>query len=408
MRKLPLIFGCMLVPFALARIFFEIKLRYNPRLERMLCRSLLLCSEDLLLEKAEQQLTRGGPEGLKEGLESFQEALRRNQASPDRWCDLGEGLLASAQTEKAKHCVSRAQALGGRSVHILWRAAEFYFRIKDNKAALRRMSRILSEGTAYDSEVFDDYIHSGAPLLDTLDYGIPESPRPARSYFRYLLGLGNASHAQEAWNWVVQRSLADDRLAVEYVDFLIKRREYETAIQTWTQYLGQRKGSYRESNFLYNGDFELEPGGCVFDWKVTYLDGVEAGRDPAVSCSGSASLRIQFEGKENLNYSHISQMAVVKPGGYLFRAQVRTEGITTDQGVEFRITDAESPARLDIKTENLAGTAGWRKMEARFLVRRQTRMIQVQVVRRPSWKFDNKISGTAWIDAVSLVPLSPP
>src|SRR5205809_3495059 len=104
------------------------------------------------------------------------------------------------------------------------------------------MSRTLSESSAYNTEVFDVNIHSGAPLLDTLDYGIPESPRPARSYFRYLLGLGNASHAQEAWNWVVQRSLADDRLAVEYVDFLIKRREYETAIQTWTQYLGQRKG----------------------------------------------------------------------------------------------------------------------------------------------------------------------
>src|SRR2546427_13044195 len=100
-------------------------------------------------------------------------------------------------------------------------------------------------------------------------------------------------------------------------------------------------------------------------------------------------------------------MAVVKPGSYLFRAQVRTEGITTDQGVGFRISDAESSARLDIKTENLVGTSDWKKVEARFLVPPQTRLIRLQVIRQPSWKFDNKISGTTWIDEASLVRLRP-
>lgn len=51
-------------------------------------------------------------------------------------------------------------------------------------------------------------------------------------------------------------------------------------------------------------------------------------------------------------------MAVVKPGGYLFRAQVRREAIATDQGVGFRASDAESSARLDIRSENLVGTSG--------------------------------------------------
>ena len=153
-------------------------------------------------------------------------------------------------------------------------------------------------------------------------------------------------------------------------------------------------------------DFESKPGGSGFDWRVTTFEGVEVARDSTVSCSGSSSLRIRFEGKENLSYSHISQMAVVKPGGYLFSAQVRTEGITTDQGVGFRISDAESSARLDIRLENLVGTSGWTKVEERFLVPHQTRLIQIQVVRQSSWKFDNKISGTAWIDGVSLVRLT--
>ena len=144
MRRLPLLFGCILVFFASARILLEKKLGNDPRLERTLCRYLLLCSDERLLEKAEEQLTQGGAESLEQAVANLQEALRRNPASADRWCDLGEALLKSGQTEKARTCFSRALELGGESIQIHWRAGEFYFRVNENKAALRCMSRILA------------------------------------------------------------------------------------------------------------------------------------------------------------------------------------------------------------------------------------------------------------------------
>ena len=36
-------------------------------------------------------------------------------------------------------------------------------------------------------------------------------------------------------------------------------------------------------------------------------------------------------------------------------------------------------------------------------VPRETRLLELHVIRQPTWKFDNKISGTAWIDGVKLV-----
>jgi len=371
-----------------------------------MCRLFVLCADDLLLESAERQLAKGGADGLARAEARFQEALRRNPASADRWCDLGEAWLKSGLTEKARTCFSRALDLGAESIQILWRAGDFYFRVKENKTAMQCMSRILAHDPKYDALVFDSYLRSGATILDTLNYGIPEGRRAAQSYFRYLLRSGELADVQRAWDWIASRSLADDRLAGQYVDFLLKKQKFEAAVEAWTRHLGDRRGEYQESDFLYNGDFEFEPSGSSFDWRVTELEGVDVERDSAVSCSGSSSLRIRFEGKENLSYSHISQMAVVKPGGYLFRAQVRTEGITTDQGVGFRISDAESRSRLDIRIENFVGTSGCEKVKERFLVPRQTTLIQIQVVRQSSWKFDDKISGTAWIDGVSLVRLT--
>ena len=35
-----------------------------------------------------------------------------------------------------------------------------------------------------------------------------------------------------------------------------------------------------------------------------------------------------------------------------------------------------------------------------------SRLLQVQVMRQPSMKFDNKSAGTAWIDELRLEPIS--
>src|SRR5437867_829176 len=103
MRKLPLLFGCILVLFASARILVEMKFLNNPRLERIVCR-FLPCSEDLPLERADAQLTQGSVDALEQAVKNFEEALRRNPASASRWCDLGEALLESGQTERARRC----------------------------------------------------------------------------------------------------------------------------------------------------------------------------------------------------------------------------------------------------------------------------------------------------------------
>ena len=92
MRKLLLLFGSLLLVYASLRILLDTVFRSDPRLERILCRYLLLCSDERLLEKAEEQLTQGGAESLEQAVANFQVALRRNPASADRWCDLGEAL----------------------------------------------------------------------------------------------------------------------------------------------------------------------------------------------------------------------------------------------------------------------------------------------------------------------------
>ena len=56
----------------------------------------LACSDELLLESADR-LAAGNPQDASFALTNLQEALRRNVASPDRWCDVGEALLSAGR-----------------------------------------------------------------------------------------------------------------------------------------------------------------------------------------------------------------------------------------------------------------------------------------------------------------------
>jgi hypothetical protein len=48
------------------------------------------------------------------------------------------------------------------------------------------------------------------------------------------------------------------------------------------------------------------------------------------------------------------------------------------------------------------GTNGWTRVEQTVRVPEATKLLEIQVIRKPTIKFENKVSGTAWIDDVSL------
>lgn len=350
-------------------------------------------------------LWQGGGTGLAGAVGNFQQALEGNSASPDRWCDLADTLLEAGQLEKARYCFSRALDLAPASPPILLRVANFHFRMEENRQAFPYTSKILGEIRDYDEIVFSSYSRMGAGIGEILDYGIPKDERAAQSYFRYVLKHGREGEADQVWRWMATHAFMEGKSANAYLDFLVAHHRYEIAAQSWIQFLGSRTNGYLKSNYLWNGDFESEPSGSIFDWRIEESNQVETARDPETSHNGRYSLRLRFNAEENLNYSHVSQKAVVTPGEYRFQSYIRAEAITSDQGVGFRVFDPDNQHILDVRTVPVTGTSDWTRVEKTFTVSAHTKMVDVRVVRSPSMKFDSKITGTVWLDDVSLAPV---
>lgn len=377
----------------------------NEQVDRVLCQ-LFLCNNAPLVWRARQQLTGVREEELQEAIGIFRKVLQRDPHDPYRWADLGEAFLDAGQKEDARYCYGQVLAIAPQSAPFLLRVANFHFQIGENKIALSITARILKLIPDYDSIIFSEYTRFVDHAEDVLQYGLPQDPRAARSWLQFLIQAGRLGDAQRTWDWVAGRAYADDAAAGEYVGFLIRQGHPDLAASAWTQHLGTRSGDYRKSTYLFNGDFESEPTPSPFDWTVARTQGAEVTRDCTTAWAGKCSLRISFAGTENLEFAAASQRAFLPSGPYHFRAFIRTEGLTTDQGLRFRISDAEVPSRMDVIFEQFTGTMPWSVVEHDLRVPPQTRLLQVQVVRQASMKFDNRVGGTAWIDDVTLEPIS--
>ena len=117
-------------------------------------------------------------------------------------------------------------------------------------------------------------------------------------------------------------------------------------------------------------------------------------------------MEIRFDGIENVEFADLAENVVLAPGRYHFKAWVRTSQLTTDQGIGFRLMD-RSNRQQPLITDMLTQTHDWTPIEMDFTWSGPMRPAHIEVFRRASWKFDNKITGRAWIDSVSLTKIGP-
>jgi hypothetical protein len=199
--------------------------------------------------------------------------------------------------------------------------------------------------------------------------------------------------------------------AFPLLDMLVETRQADDARIVWTQALsaaGIQAGTVPNGALIWNGGFERELLNGGFDWRVSAIEGVEMGWDEQILHSGRRSLRVDFDGSANVDFQNIWQYVLVQPAThYRFTAFFRTQDLTTDSGMRFEVRDVSHPGNPSRFTPNVSGTMPWAEEAVEFTTGPDTKLLQVVLRRTRSDRLGNKIRGTAWIDDVALVPLSP-
>jgi hypothetical protein len=151
-----------------------------------------------------------------------------------------------------------------------------------------------------------------------------------------------------------------------------------------------------------NPGFEIEAGlGSGFDWTINQTPGAEVSIDHSVAFEGKSSLKIRFNGRENIDFHHVYQWISWKPHtDYQLKVKMKTEGVTTQSGPRMEVSGIDSA--LYGVSESLTGDNDWKDLRMAFQTPAQSQGGLLRVRRQRTKNSDRFISGTIWIDHFRL------
>jgi tetratricopeptide (TPR) repeat protein len=339
-----------------------------------------------------------------------EKAAQLSPYNADYWADLGAAYEWAGRNDDALRAFTRARALFPNSPEINWKAANFYARTKRTSEALAALQKVLLEDSSKERQVFVLAVNATNDNQQILDEMLPRRAPVMLDYLNFQIETGRTEDADQTWSALLELKLPFELArSFPYLDALIQRRDVDRLTAAWAALCIRfpKEVCARESdpNLITNGDFAFAPLNGGLDWRVIPVQGAAVSEDASVGVTGSKSLRIEFNGAQNLEYAHILQYVPVSPNTvYTFSAYTREQGITTDSGPRFEVLDAYDPSKLLVSTENVTGTSDWSAHQLEFKTSADTHMLIVKIARPASHKFDNHLAGTIWIARVTLSP----
>jgi tetratricopeptide (TPR) repeat protein len=340
-----------------------------------------------------------------------QRATEANPRSDTYWMDLADAYDAVGQPARAQGAFEKAQSVHPISSVVAWRYGNFLLRQRNDSEAFAELRRALTIDPDLTVEAVSECSKVSDDLPSVLTEVLPNRNRYYLMALDYFLGQGQTDAALIVWN----QSLAlnpTPKMAevVPLVNELIGQEHVEDAQRVWRQALEAAswpQDAAGDRSLVFNGGFEHDLLNGGFDWREDPVSGASFSYDTDVVHAGKRALRITFDGDANLDFENLWQFATVEPGHrYHFSAYLRLDGISTDSGIRFAINDSFHPAALQILSPDLVGSHPWSLVQADLATGPETHLLTIALRRIPSWKFDNKLRGTVWVDDVSLVPIS--
>jgi hypothetical protein len=322
--------------------------------------------------------------------------VNEDAADPYVWCNYADFLELNGHSDQASAAFDHAITLGPNLPLVLIRAAYFDFTYDRLDRGLVISNRIMRQTDALDTMLFTYLQYFGQETPTLLRTAIPASRRPAQSWAAWIGRKGTEGDVRETWAWMVQNHLMDENTALDLTRTLWQRQFFRTAQKLWLDWLGGAQSDYPAHELIFNRQFENAPNGSPFDWTIPTEGSIEISR--------RQGLEVHFAGAENVELN-IEQSVVVSPGRYHFSAETESEDLTTDQCPFFRIFDPLNPVRLDTTTPQIKGSTARSETDLDFTVTPDTQALTIQLERRESDRFDNKIQGTFHVYEVSLVPV---
>jgi tetratricopeptide (TPR) repeat protein len=344
-----------------------------------------------------------------ESLRHLRRATQLSPASRLYWSD----LELACESWRDTQCVDEA---GERLVQLCpmvpfyhWLAAQSSLRTNQLDIALAEFRRLLELDPTYAVDTWSSLqtVQKPETIFQKVLADNPDAQLKV-GYVDFLSDQGDNDTAYRIWRRVAAGSPSFPfSAAAPYLERLIALGRIKEAVNVWQdlERLGivKRSEANEKDNLVLNGDFEQSPLNAGFDWRAVLTTYLVVDFSAPGAYHGAHCLRVDFTVSRNDEYEPVYQIVPVLPHhAYTLEAFVRSEDITSDTGPCLRVRDTQPAGFPDAISETTVGTTPWHRVRLSFSTGPQTRAVRLSFWRPRSRVFPMEISGTAWLDAVSL------
>jgi len=346
-------------------------------------------------------------------IRDFQKAVQDDPRSAHYWMDLASADEASGEDARAREAYKRAKAVYPASGEVAFHYGNFLLREQEYPVAFEELREAVHADPTLLPLAISRAWRSTEDVNELLDQLVPPSADAYMQAVDFLATSNQAEPALAVWHRLVT---SKQKLALPesfpLLDELIRKDRADDAGRVWREALGAAGMPHDDPpnhSLVWNGDFAHDFSNGGLDWRWSEVLGAEIGFDSGPPGNASRAVRLDFTGGSNLTLVGPAEYVPVEPArGYHFRGWMRTEGITTESGLRFSITDPNHGDIDPVLTENFTGTRPWTSVEQDLTTDPRTHFLVVRLSRTPSRLFENKLGGTAWIADISVLPSSTP
>jgi len=350
---------------------------------------------------------------LSEAITDYQKAVQDDPRSAHDWMDLAGAYEAAGDDARARDAYARAKAVYPASGEVAFHYGNFLLREQQYPAAFDELRKAVRADPTLLPLAISRTWRSTEDINQLVDQVLPTNADAYLEAVDFFASSGRAEPALAVWQRLVALTQPLKLPQVfPFIEELIHEDRGDDAARVWREALaaaGMPHDDPPNHSLVWNGDFARDFVNGGLDWRWRGVLGAEINFDSGPGGGTSRAVRLDFNGGSNLELTEPDQYVPVEPGsGYHFHAMMRTEGITTESGIRFSLTDPNHGDGVNVTTENLTDSRAWTPVDVDLTTGPQTHFVLLRLLRSPSRLFDNKLGGTVWIADVSLLQSTAP
>lgn len=379
----------------------------NPELHFQLGKILLLTGDSNAQVVAEQE---------------FRNAVAANPNAAVYWAGLAKACYSLADQSCADSAFRRAQQMAPSSPEFAWQAAVNAVVSNQPQKAVGYLKTFVRLQPAGVDQAFQLLMRgfNSPDLVWRAFLGNTADPASKLHFLDYLAANSNVEVADALWQKLAaEKTPLSQALVIPYVDRLLVGGHFREAAAVWS-YANTKSTASRGSaldpipdpgvggdpNLVFNSGFEQDPLNAGFDWHYAPQPYLTLDFSDAAAHSGKHALRAEFTVPQNSEYEVAYQFVPVTPNQtYEVSGFAKSQSIGSDSGPRLRVSDPKCASCLDVATSGVVDTSPWHRLTARFTTGPTTDVVRLSIWRPRGRSYPMEISGTAWFDDISLLPV---